>query len=41
MGIGLPNVVSEMKRLGEEERRFNPCSLLQTMAGTGQKFYKS
>ena len=39
--IGLPNVVSEMKRLGEEERRFNPCSLLQTMAGTGQKFYKS
>ena len=39
--IGLPNVVSEMKRLGEQERRFNPCSLLQTMAGTGQKFYKS
>ena len=39
--IGLPQVVDEMKRLADEELRFTPCGLLQTLAGTGQKFYKS
>ncbi len=38
---GLPQVVAEMKRLADEEPRFTPCSLLQTLAGTGQTFYKS
>jgi len=39
--VGLPQVVDEMKRLADEELRFTPCNLLQTLAGTGQKFYKS
>ena len=39
--VGLPQVVAEMKRFADEEPRFTPCNLLQTLAGTGQKFYKS
>ncbi len=39
--LGLPQVVDEMKRLADEELRFTPCGLLQTLAGTAQKFYKS
>lgn len=40
-GVGIPHIVDEMKRLADEELRFTPCNLLQTLAGTGQKFYKS
>lgn len=39
--VGIPHIVDEMKRLADEELRFTPCNLLQTLAGTGQKFYKS
>lgn len=39
--VGIPQIVDEMKRLADEELRFTPCNLLQTLAGTGQKFYKS
>jgi len=39
--IGIPQLVDEMKRLADSELRFMPCNLLQTLAGTGQKFYKS
>lgn len=39
--IGLPQIVDEMKRLADTELRFTPCNLLQAMAGSGQKFYKS
>jgi len=39
--VGLSLVVAEMKRLADEEPRFTPCNLLQTLAGTGQTFYKS
>jgi 3-hydroxyacyl-CoA dehydrogenase/enoyl-CoA hydratase/3-hydroxybutyryl-CoA epimerase len=39
--VGLPKVVDEMKRLAENELRFNPCNYLQSLAGSGQKFYKS
>ena len=39
--IGIPQLVDEMKRLADSELRFMPCNLLQTTAGTGQKFYKS
>lgn len=37
--IGLSQIVNEMKRLADAELRFTPCNLLQTLAGTGQKFY--
>jgi 3-hydroxyacyl-CoA dehydrogenase/enoyl-CoA hydratase/3-hydroxybutyryl-CoA epimerase len=37
--IGLSQIVNEMKRLADTELRFTPCNLLQTLAGTGQKFY--
>lgn len=39
--VGITHIVDEMKRLADEELRFTPCNLLQTLAGTGQKFYKS
>ena len=39
--IGLSQIVTEMKRLADAELRFTPCNLLQTLAGTGQKFYQS
>jgi 3-hydroxyacyl-CoA dehydrogenase/enoyl-CoA hydratase/3-hydroxybutyryl-CoA epimerase len=39
--IGLPSLVNEMKRLAEDELRFSPCNYLQSLAGAGQKFYKS
>jgi 3-hydroxyacyl-CoA dehydrogenase/enoyl-CoA hydratase/3-hydroxybutyryl-CoA epimerase len=39
--IGLTQIVNEMKRLADGELRFTPCNLLQTLAGTGQKFYQS
>ncbi len=39
--VGIPHIVDEMKRLADEELRFTPCILLQTLAGNGQKFYKS
>lgn len=39
--VGIPHIVDEMKRLADEELRFTPCNLLQSLAGTGQKFYKS
>jgi 3-hydroxyacyl-CoA dehydrogenase/enoyl-CoA hydratase/3-hydroxybutyryl-CoA epimerase len=39
--IGLSQIVNEMKRLADSELRFTPCNLLQTLAGTGQKFYQS
>jgi 3-hydroxyacyl-CoA dehydrogenase/enoyl-CoA hydratase/3-hydroxybutyryl-CoA epimerase len=39
--IGLSQIVNEMKRLADGELRFTPCNLLQTLAGTGQRFYQS
>ncbi len=39
--IGITQIVNEMKRLADAELRFTPCNLLQTLAGTGQKFYQS
>ena len=37
---GIKQLVDEMKTLaGKGELRFTPCKLLQTMAGTGRKFY--
>lgn len=39
--IGIPQLVNEMKRLADDEVRFTPCNLLQSMASAGQKFYQS
>jgi 3-hydroxyacyl-CoA dehydrogenase/enoyl-CoA hydratase/3-hydroxybutyryl-CoA epimerase len=37
---GIKQLVDDMKTLaGKGELRFTPCNLLQTMAGTGRKFY--
>lgn len=37
---GIAHLVNEMKALaGKGELRFTPCNLLQTMAGSGKKFY--
>ncbi|MEY2411205.1 MAG: 3-hydroxyacyl-CoA dehydrogenase / enoyl-CoA hydratase / 3-hydroxybutyryl-CoA epimerase [Verrucomicrobiota bacterium] len=39
---GIHQLVDEMKKLaGKGEVRFTPCKLLQTMAGTGRKFYEA
>jgi 3-hydroxyacyl-CoA dehydrogenase/enoyl-CoA hydratase/3-hydroxybutyryl-CoA epimerase len=39
---GIPRLVDEMKRLaGAGELRFTPCNLLQSMVGSGKKFYDS
>ena len=39
--IGISQLVNEMKSLADDEVRFTPCNLLQSMAGAGQKFYQS
>jgi 3-hydroxyacyl-CoA dehydrogenase/enoyl-CoA hydratase/3-hydroxybutyryl-CoA epimerase len=39
---GIPRLVDEMKALaGKGALRFTPCNLLQSMAGSGKKFYAS
>lgn len=39
--VGISQLVDELKRYADSEVRFTPCSLLQSMAATGQKFYQS
>jgi len=39
--FGIGQLVNEMKQLADDEVRFTPCNLLQSMAGAGQRFYKS
>jgi 3-hydroxyacyl-CoA dehydrogenase / enoyl-CoA hydratase / 3-hydroxybutyryl-CoA epimerase len=39
--FGLKEVVDEMNRLGQSERKFLPCEVLKKHASGGTKFYKS